>query len=126
MERALADPWWIKAFSDQFQNRKFCRRTLKDINRKLQQFVWQLIHMVRTHRGQEGEEVTEGMFQELFVLFAKSFGLHILSGGNVNQYSLVAGERGRFVAIPDAVICHPLTEEEQICAVVQFFAGKGM
>lgn len=26
MERALADPWWIKAFTDQFQNRKFCRR----------------------------------------------------------------------------------------------------
>lgn len=41
------------------------------------------------------------------------------SGGNVNQYGLIAGESGRFVTIPDAVIGHPMTEEEQICAVVQ-------
>uniref|UniRef100_A0A8W8JJH7 Uncharacterized protein n=1 Tax=Magallana gigas TaxID=29159 RepID=A0A8W8JJH7_MAGGI len=119
MERALADPGWIKAFTDGFQNKKICRRTLKDISRKLQQFVWQLIYMVRTHRGQEGEKVTEEMYQELFVLFAKTFGLHLLSGGNVNQYGLIAGESGRFVTIPDGVICHPMTEEDQICAVVQ-------
>ena len=41
------------------------------------------------------------------------------SGSNVEKYSLDIGDDGRFVAVPDAVICHPTTEEDNLCAVVE-------
>lgn len=50
---------------------------LEDLARKLKLFVWQLMHMVRKSQN-PGKEITEGMYQELFVLFAKTFNLHIL------------------------------------------------
>lgn len=52
-------------------------RVLEDLARTLKLFVWQLMHMVRKSQNQ-GKEITEGMYQELFVLFAKTFNLHIL------------------------------------------------
>lgn len=41
------------------------------------------------------------------------------SGSNVEKYTMGIGDDNRFVAVPDAVICHPTTEEDNLCAVVE-------
>lgn len=118
MESVLTSPHWIDNFAERSPNKNYCRRVLEDLARKLKLFVWQLMHMVRKSQN-PGKEITEGMYQELFVLFAKTFNLHILSGSNVEKYTMGIGDDRRFVAAPDAVICHPSTDEDIICAVVE-------
>uniref|UniRef100_A0A8W8ILS5 Uncharacterized protein n=1 Tax=Magallana gigas TaxID=29159 RepID=A0A8W8ILS5_MAGGI len=118
MESVLTSPHWIDNFAERSPNKQYCRKVLEDLARKLKLFVWQLMHMVRKSQNQ-GKEITKGMYQELFVLFAKTFNLHILSGSNVEKYTMGIGDDNRFVAVPDAVICHPNTDKDNICAVVE-------
>ncbi|CAC5395369.1 unnamed protein product [Mytilus coruscus] len=96
--------------------RKNLQRTVnksEDIN------VATFIHQEKSKKGNTSQELSEGMFQEFFVTFARTFGLNIVSSPSVDKYSLTIGMKD-FVAIPDAIICHPTeTGDDKICAVIQ-------
>ncbi|XP_063438734.1 uncharacterized protein LOC134719694 [Mytilus trossulus] len=96
--------------------RRICDR---DLCTNLKTFIWQLLYMIRKRKGNKPKELSEGMYQELFVSFARIFGLNIVSGSNVEKYSLTIDEKD-FVAIPDAVICHPTAiGDDKIFAVIE-------
>ncbi|CAC5372550.1 unnamed protein product [Mytilus coruscus] len=94
-------------------------RICRDLSRHLKMFKWQLIYMLRRRRGNDFKEISEGMYQELFVSFARIFGLNIVSGSNVEQNTLNINNTD-IVAIPDGLICHPTdVNEDKICAVIK-------
>ncbi|XP_052083014.1 uncharacterized protein LOC127720472 [Mytilus californianus] len=111
---------WIDNFvakSDRCQ--RFAReRICRELSASLKTFVWQLLYMHRRSKGNKSQELSEGMFQELFVTFARTFGLNIVSSPSVENYLMKINEKD-FVAKPDAIICHPTTTgDDKICAVI--------
>ncbi|XP_071144865.1 uncharacterized protein [Mytilus edulis] len=112
---------WIDNFvtrSDRCQ--RFAReRICRELSTSLKTFVWQLLYMHRRTKGNTSKELSEGMFQELFVTFARTFGLNIVSSPSVEKYSMSIGRKD-FVSLPNAIICHPTeTGDDKICAVIQ-------
>ncbi|CAC5371922.1 unnamed protein product [Mytilus coruscus] len=111
---------WIDNFvarSDRCQ--RFAReRICRELSTSQKTFVWQLLYMHRRAKGNKSQELSEGMFQELFVTFARIFGLIIVSSPSVEKYSMTINGTD-FVAKPDAIICHPTTTgDDKICAVI--------
>ncbi|CAG2191123.1 unnamed protein product [Mytilus edulis] len=113
---------WIDNFVEKITSTKqrlFRERICRDLSRHLNMFNRQLIYMLRRRRGNDLREISEGMYQELFVSFARIFGLNIVSGSNVEPYSLNINDTD-IVAIPDGLICHPTDlKEDKICAVIK-------
>ncbi|XP_063398489.1 uncharacterized protein LOC134683245 [Mytilus trossulus] len=113
---------WIDNFVEKItstKQRKVRERICRDLSRQLNMFKRQLIYMLRRRRGNDLKEISEGMYQELFVSFARIFGLNIVSGSNVDQYSLNINDTD-IVAIPNGLICHPTdVNEDKICAVIK-------
>ncbi|XP_063410164.1 uncharacterized protein LOC134693338 [Mytilus trossulus] len=112
---------WIDNFvaiSDRCQ--RFAReRICRELSTSLNTFVWQLLYMHRRVKGKTSQALSEGMFQQLFVTFARTFGLNIVSSPSVEKYSMTINGN-TFVSIPDAIICHPTeTGDDKICAVIQ-------
>uniref|UniRef100_K1Q9K0 Uncharacterized protein n=1 Tax=Magallana gigas TaxID=29159 RepID=K1Q9K0_MAGGI len=91
------------------QRMKTSKRVLEDLARKLKLFVWQLMHMtLKCHTTPK--KACDFCAVEVFTQG---------SGSNVEKYTIGIGDDNRFVAVPDAVICHPNTDEDNICAVVE-------
>ncbi|XP_071121876.1 uncharacterized protein [Mytilus edulis] len=113
---------WIDNFVEKITSTKqriVRERICRDLSRHLNMFNRQLIYMLRRRRGNDLREISEGMYQELFVSFARIFGINIVSGSNVDQYSLNINNTD-IVAIPDGFICHPTdVNEDKICAVIK-------
>lgn len=116
-ENNIINTEWIKNFAARGNQTKVIKKLCEDISEKLQAFIWQLMHMVRAVKSQN--EISEGMYQELFILFCRVFDLHTVASSNVRKYTVDLGANKKIVAIPDAVIIHPTTAEEKICAVIQ-------
>ncbi|CAC5422334.1 unnamed protein product [Mytilus coruscus] len=118
--------FWFRSEEDEEKKTKsdrcqrFAReRICRELSTSLKTLMWQLLYMHRRVKGNTSQELSEGMFQELFVTFARTFGLNIVSSPSVDKYSLTIGMKD-FVAIPDAFICHPTeTGDDKICAVIQ-------
>ncbi|XP_052064769.1 uncharacterized protein LOC127704671 [Mytilus californianus] len=113
---------WIDNFVERItstKQRNARERICRDLSRHLNMFKRQLIYMLRRRRGNDLREISEGMYQELFVSFARIFGLNILSGSNVEKYTSHINDRD-IVALPNGLICHPTdVNEDKICAVIK-------
>uniref|UniRef100_K1QCE6 Uncharacterized protein n=1 Tax=Magallana gigas TaxID=29159 RepID=K1QCE6_MAGGI len=48
------------------------------MHEKISDFLWQLLYLVNKRQIPEPEELTEGMFQDLFIRFARIFGLNLI------------------------------------------------
>ncbi|XP_071126083.1 uncharacterized protein [Mytilus edulis] len=93
-------------------------RICRELSSCLKIFIWQLSFVVGRQKNDILEGVSDGMFQELFVNFARIFSLNIVSSSSVPNYPLTVCGRG-LVACPDAILCHPTdTGLEKICAVI--------
>ncbi|XP_052099280.1 uncharacterized protein LOC127733874 [Mytilus californianus] len=101
---------------------KDMRNICQNIYPRLQQFCGQLLFMVeRTHR-QNSDNLTQAMYQELFVTFLRIFGVTVLDVPNLPAYHLTIGDRV-VTSIPDAVVCSYVRNgeevEEKVIAVVE-------
>ncbi|XP_076070121.1 uncharacterized protein LOC143041873 [Mytilus galloprovincialis] len=93
-------------------------RICRELSSCLKIFIWQLSFMVGRQKNDILEGVSDGMFQELFVNFARIFNMHIVSSLSVPNYPLTVCGRS-LVACPDAILCHPTDNGlEKICAVI--------
>lgn len=48
------------------------------MHEKISDFLWQLLYLVNKRQIPKTEELTEGMFQDLFIRFARIFGLNLM------------------------------------------------
>lgn len=48
------------------------------VNQWVNDFLWQLLYMMNKKQSTDPEELSEGMFQELFLRFAKLFELKLV------------------------------------------------
>lgn len=70
------------------------------------QLLSQLQYMVNKRQVSKPEELSEGMYQELFIRFAKIFGLEIMGDPNVGRFTFQIAGRD-ITSIPDALILNP-------------------
>eukprot|EP00105_Crassostrea_gigas_P013799 XP_011430236.2 PREDICTED: uncharacterized protein LOC105330314 [Crassostrea gigas] len=87
----------------------------------LKQFVQQISLMVQKRKRSKPEEITEGMFQELFILFVKMFGTQISGYSNLQPFLIHLGDQ-TVSSIPDAIIYSPSCrdiENENSIAVIE-------
>ncbi|XP_062574413.1 uncharacterized protein LOC134236254 [Saccostrea cucullata] len=86
----------------------------------LSQFVQQLSLMVRKRKKGTPEEITEGMYQELFLRFIKMFEIQIIEKSNMHPFIIPIGQN-RIAATPDAVVqslsCKDLENDNSIAVI---------
>ncbi|XP_062580737.1 uncharacterized protein LOC134242649 [Saccostrea cucullata] len=94
---------------------------LKEMCLRLQQnvtdFLWQLLYMVNRRQHPEREELSEGMFQELFMRYARMFELGLVGAPNVGCYNCVVGGK-EISSVPDALVIDPC-KKNTVLAVVK-------
>ncbi|XP_076081964.1 uncharacterized protein LOC143052744 [Mytilus galloprovincialis] len=120
LNQKIEDCHWIDSYIARTDcNQRLVRRLCdRELCSSLKIFMWQLLYMHRKQKGNKPKKLSKGMYQELFVSFARIFGLNIVSGSNVEKYSVTIKEND-FVATPDAVICHPSAlDSDKIFAVI--------
>ncbi|XP_063437414.1 uncharacterized protein LOC134718686 [Mytilus trossulus] len=120
LNQKIEDCHWIDRYISRTDcNRQPIRRLCdRELCSSLKMFMWQLLHMHRKQKGNGPKKLSKGMYQGLFVSFARIFGLNIVSGSNVEKYSMTIKEND-FIATPDAVICHPSAlDSDKIFAVI--------
>lgn len=124
LNQRIEECQWIDTFVAEANHKQQLLKRIcdRELCKSLKVFMWQLLYMHRKLRGNGHRELGEGMYQELFVSFARIFGLNIVSGSNVEEYSMSV-ESKEFVAKPDAVICHPSTVDK-IFAVIQVMGSS--
>lgn len=86
----------------------------------MKQFVQQLSWIVQKRKRSMPEEITEGMFQELFILFVKMFKTQITGYPNLSPYLLHLGAQ-IVSSTPDALIylssCRNVGKENAIAVI---------
>ncbi|XP_052084971.1 uncharacterized protein LOC127722157 [Mytilus californianus] len=120
LNQKIEDCHWIDTYIAKTDcNQRLVRRICdRELCTTLNMFMWQLLHMHRKQKENRLKKLSKGMYQELFVSFARIFGLNIVSGSNVEEYSITIKEND-FVATPDAIICHPSAfDSDKIFAVI--------
>lgn len=77
------------------------------MHEKISDFLWQLLYLVNKRQIPDPEELTEGMFQDLFIRFARIFGLNLIGVPSVGQYSFDLYNE-EISSVPDALLIDPL------------------
>lgn len=77
------------------------------MHEKISDFLWQLLYLVIKRQIPDPEELTEGMFQDLFIRFARIFGLNLIGVPSVGQYSFDLYNK-EISSVPDALLIDPL------------------
>ncbi|XP_061197483.1 uncharacterized protein LOC133205653 [Saccostrea echinata] len=95
-------------------------RGLKEKCRRLQQkvndFLWQLLYIVDRRQLPEPEELSEGMFQELFMRFARIFELGLVGAPNVGCYTFKVNGK-EISSVPDALVINPCKKNSLLAVV---------
>ncbi|XP_061185518.1 uncharacterized protein LOC133193572 [Saccostrea echinata] len=86
----------------------------------LTQFVQQLSIMVRKRKKGTPEEITDGMYKELFLRFMKIFETQIIENSNMHSFIIPVGPN-RLPLTPDAVVqsssCKDLENDNSIAVI---------
>ncbi|XP_048770846.2 uncharacterized protein LOC125676984 [Ostrea edulis] len=111
---------WIRHFANNdlhvMSGSKRIKERCKRVNQWVNDFLWQLLYMMNKKQSTDPEELSEGMFQELFLRFAKLFELKLVGTPNVGRYSFDIGGK-EISSVPDAVVIDPGKQNSVLAAV---------
>ncbi|XP_061191644.1 uncharacterized protein LOC133199833 [Saccostrea echinata] len=110
---------WMRQFTenDLKAGGKDLKEKFKRVHQRINEYLWQLLYMVNKRQFPEPEELSEGMFQELFLRFAKIFELDLVGVPNVGRYTFdVSGTETS--SVPDALVINP-RRKNSVLAVVE-------